>query len=75
MGHVGRNQLSSGKATNYQMASAMPDPCDAENLQGSKRRPEPAEIVFFGNFFKEQFSIISPKKEQCYQHNMLLLLA
>ena len=23
----------------------MPDPCHAENLQGSQRRPEPAEIA------------------------------
>ena len=37
--------LSSSKATNYKMASAMPDPCHAENLQGSQRRPEPAEIA------------------------------
>ena len=27
------------------MALTMPDPCHAENLQGSQRRPEPAEIA------------------------------
>jgi len=43
-------------STSHQARAHMPDPCHAENLQGFQRRPQPAEIVFFGllcNFSKE----------------------
>ena len=46
VGHVGPSTSHQARLQITKMVSAMPDPCHAENLQGSQRRPEPAEIVF-----------------------------